>query len=328
MPIEDGPGLEMSELEEEILTSFGLPGTAFRYSSMMQQQGFNDEDAEGRAEELYGCLLQEAETFLLSPAKSSTEQLKEYKKNWTMVQDALPFLGFDFTRYTGFLYQDIYLLGLCSEEELLRSLHFAKDYCLQDGKIIPYEYEMLMEEPCYWALDKAGLPYLHEYLNYLQYIAEPHDWDMDTTHLPPQDLEQVEDDLILRLFFISCIDIVSKKSVSIEVMIPEDDSFQTIKIWCKLEDMNYLLRFARYGSMVSHLQMSTDDFEVINCPYTYDVYQIEERTHEISRCQLTLERLGQEEENDPDPFHYHILEIIPLDEIDHIAYQEINDLPF
>ncbi len=327
-PIEDGPGLEMSELEEEILKSFGLPGNAFYYSNIMQQYGFDDEDAKDRAEVLYECLKQEAETFLLSPAKPATELLKEYKENWSMAQDALPFLGFDFTRYTGFIYHDIYLNGFCTGDELLKYLQFVHDYSLPIERNIPHEFEVLNEESCYKQLEYAGLPHLKEYLEYLCYITVKHDWDMDTGYLSQQNIEQVDDDLILTLFYICCIEIFDEDAVCIEIMIPEGDSFQTIVLWCELDDMNYLLRFARYGSMVSHLQISEEDFEVITCPYTYDVFKIEGRNHEINRCQITLERLGQEKENDPDPFHYYITMIIPLDEVVSRVWDGIDNLLF
>ena len=129
-PIEDGPGLEMSELEEEILRSFGLPATAYRYSNIMQQFGFDDEDAELHAHILYARLTKEAETYLLSPAKSSTEIVRECKKNWSISQDALAFLGFENTRYAGFLYHDIYLKGICTETELIQHLQFVHTYSL------------------------------------------------------------------------------------------------------------------------------------------------------------------------------------------------------
>ena len=326
-PIDDGPGLAMSELEEEILTSFGLPCNAFCYSNIMQQQGFDDKDADHRAELLYERLIHEAETFLLSPAKSATEMLKSYKENWTMAPDALPFLGFDFTRYTGFLYHDIYLREICNEEELLQHLKSAKEFCLTKKVYIPFEFEALFDEPIYKQLEDAGLPYLTEYLDYLLYIANTNEWDLDTSYLPPQNIDQVDDELILTEFYICRIEIFNEDSVSIEVMISEEDNFQTITLWCELEKMNYLLRFASYVSMVTHLQISDDHWNVITCPYEYNMFKNDGRNHEINRCQIRLERFIYKK-NDPDPFHYQITEIIPHTKVVKEVWDEIDDLPF
>jgi len=327
-PISDGPGLSMIELESDILTSFGFPSIAFCYSSLLQRYGFDAENVEEKAEELFELLVQEAEAYLLSPARTTTDLLLEYKANWTTAQDALPFLGFDSTLYTGFIYQDIYLQGICSDKELIQHLQFAQDYSQDNVRHIPFEFEVLSEPQCYKHLQKEGLPYLDDYAEYLAYIADKNMWDFDIALLPSQNTDELAEYLTLTLFYITRLEIFNEESVCIDFMFPSGNSFQTITVWCELQTMNYLLRFAHYASMVAHLQLTTNDFNIITLPYVYDMYKYQGKNYEISKCEIILERLPQKEKHDADPLHYSITSIIPLKELVSEEWDNLDNLSF
>lgn len=327
-PINDGPGLAMTELEDEILKALGLPCVALKYTSIMQQQGFHDEDAEERAVLLYERLTREAEKFLLSPAKSATQSLMEYKAQWTAAQDALPFLAFDYTRYTGFLYQDIYLNGRCTEAELLQYLQWVKEYSATDGPVIPYESKMLSTASAYQHFESLSLPFLSEYLRYLIYLSTSHPWDIDYNEQPSPNKKTMEDILSLSLFYLCRYIIYDEDAVNLDLMIPGKESYKTLSVWCEIKDLNYLLRFARYPSMVAHLQVTDYDLDLMESSYMYDAYEVESRNHAITRCRIVLERIRVKNRKAPDSIQYTLRAIKPLDERIYVIQDEDDDLPF
>ncbi len=108
--IKDGPGLLMIELEESILSQFGLPPQAFYFSEILQQEGHSLMNIGHRAEALYDRLIEEANAYLLSPPPRDINVLMCAKETMADSQEVLPFIGFQTTIYTNFLYYDIYNL--------------------------------------------------------------------------------------------------------------------------------------------------------------------------------------------------------------------------
>ena len=86
-------GKKMVDLEEEILSSFGLPFMAQQYSDIMQVEGFSNENKEQKAEELVEILKYEAQKFLLVPIKKDTKILANAKSQLQDAVEVLPIIG-------------------------------------------------------------------------------------------------------------------------------------------------------------------------------------------------------------------------------------------
>ncbi len=115
-------GSIMMSLEEEILIHFGLPPSAYQYTSQMEKYGFSDEDISKKADELYRWLQNEATTYLLSDPESDYQTLRNGKVKLLHAQEVLPFLGYGVTEYNGFIYHDIYCRCRCSARQLLDAI--------------------------------------------------------------------------------------------------------------------------------------------------------------------------------------------------------------
>ena len=79
-PLTEGVGLQMANLEEEILTGYGLPHLAFQYSEMLQFEGFSKKNIGKRAVDLMKRLTQAATDFLLSPIEKDETVLQQSKE--------------------------------------------------------------------------------------------------------------------------------------------------------------------------------------------------------------------------------------------------------
>ncbi|MBL7764599.1 MAG: hypothetical protein JNJ58_00770 [Chitinophagaceae bacterium] len=325
-PIEDGPGLKMIELEDDILIKFGLPAGALCYSNILQQAAFTIDEIEENAEYVYHRLLKEAEKFLLSPAQTGVEILRTAKDEWTLAQDALSFMGFDTTTYTGFLYHDIYLSGACTEEELLQYLKFGEAYVLKGARVIPFQYPDLMNS--YEELEQDGLPRLEEYATYLKYIFDKHEWDLDVANLPDYKMDIDEHFLCIDLFYLGHFEIIDAEYVYALILVYEDGIFYRLPIYCFLNTFNDILRYARYTSRVMHLRMSEQDLDFVSDPYVYHVYRTEGCNHEICGCLLTLELFHSDENVQRSVDSFRVVSIVAMDEIVYEDIDDWDDLPF
>jgi len=125
-PLTKGAGLEMADLEEEILTAYGLPYLAFQYSEMLQFEGFSKRNIEKRATSLMESLTQAATNFLLSPIEKDETILQQSKAKLQDAIEVLPFIGISTAPYNLFLYYDFYLKNILNEQALLQHLKKAE----------------------------------------------------------------------------------------------------------------------------------------------------------------------------------------------------------
>lgn len=136
----EGIGLEMGNLEEKILTGFGLPFMAFQYSEILQLEGFSNEDIEQRATALIKRLSKEAAIYLLSPIEKDEVILKEAKEKLQDAVEVLPMIGLSTSAYNLFLYFDFYFRNIMTENELVSYLKKSETIDGDATTRIPFTY--------------------------------------------------------------------------------------------------------------------------------------------------------------------------------------------
>ena len=142
-PVKEGAGLMMSDLEEDILTGFGLPFMAFQFSEILQLEGFSNKRIEKRAVQLIYQLSTEASLYLLSPIKNKYEALMEAKIMFTDAVEVLPLIDFSTNVYTVFLYYDYFLRSEINAEEFIKYAKMTTDADEEEATRIPFTYQAI-----------------------------------------------------------------------------------------------------------------------------------------------------------------------------------------
>ena len=263
-PMTEGIGLEMANLEEEILTGFGLPFMAFQYSEILQFEGFSNENIEQRATALIRRLSKEATAYLLSPIEKDEVILKEAKEKLQDAVEVLPMIGLSTTEYSLFLYYDFYLKDILDEAKLLQ--HLKKAEIIDEDAVtrIPFTYESLKNGNQVKRLLKAGIPFIKEYQAFLKYKFCNQKWDNQTTNVNDQENIVKNNDLKLKHFFITFIAAKDEDTAVVEVLVSRKKGFATLRIWCTVSAIQLILLHARYYSL------SIPPMYVINPRYLKD----------------------------------------------------------
>ena len=313
--INDGPGMMMIELEESILTQFGLPTQAFRYSNILQQEGFSIQNIEDRAEVVYNILLHEAEYYFLSPVLLNVDILKTAKLSFAASQDVLPYLGFEITVYTNFLYYDIYLMGLCTEGELLECLEKAKVYNVSPKRYIPYTFIDFNTSKNTNALRKYNLPFFEQYGDYLFYLFCSGQRDTQEKEIILGANNEFNDGLIdLETFYITEITVRNIGSCQIELIFEQNGELRMIHILCNQKMLVHILTYATYYSVASSLVMNINLLQDESYPFNYDPLFIQGMYIEISKCHIELDQLLNLEDDDIDDNLNFIINSITLND--------------
>jgi len=122
-PSEDGQLFEeILSIQEGILNHFGLP-TTFDNEKLLWFNGSLPTDLE--VEERIKKIQKIAEEYLLSPAKSEIQILKEAQENKESAFSTLPELGFTTHTYTIFVYNNILLKSRDKIENIFKELKLA-----------------------------------------------------------------------------------------------------------------------------------------------------------------------------------------------------------
>jgi hypothetical protein len=326
-PLDIGIGKQMSDLEEEILTSFGLPFMAQQYSDLMQAEGFSNIDIEKRATTLFNTLKTEAEAYLLSPIEKDNVLLSEARSQLKDATEILPLIDITPTAYNCFLYYDIFLRGINNETEILAAL---KRNELLDNEIstrIPGSYSEVSENETsktVW----LELPFWEDYKKYLHYKESTHSWDK---HEGNQDLEEyVSLPQILELdhFIIKHIYLKDENTCCITILLEFNTTIIELTIWCTANMMRAIMLHAKYYSIaIPPLYVTSPKFlneGVVNIQISEAIG----KNIEIEKIKLELERLDEEDEIQ-NPFAYVITNFIPRDNLPTIQFEEPEDwFPF
>ncbi len=242
----EGIGLEMSNLEEEILTGFGLPFMAFQYSEILQFEGFSNERIEQRARTLIKRLSKEAAAYLLSPIEKDEVILKEAKEKLRDAVEVLPMIGLSTSAYNLFLYYDFYFRNIITENELILHLKEAEKIDGDETTRIPFTYETLTNGSHVKRLINAGFPFIKEYQRFLKYNFTKHSWNEIIVAHGSGCLPAVFE---LHHFFITYIAAKDADTVVVELLIKQKGHFTKIKVWCTVEMIQLILLHAKYYSL-------------------------------------------------------------------------------
>lgn len=328
-PMTEGIGLEMANLEEEILTGFGLPFMAFQYSEILQFEGFSNENIEQRATALIWRLSKEATAYLLSPIEKDEVILKEAKEKLQDAVEVLPMIGLSTTEYSLFLYYDFYLKGILDEAQLLQ--HLKKAEIINEDAVtrIPFTYESLKNGNQVKRLLKAGIPFIKEYKAFLKYKFCNQKWDNQTANANDQENMVKNNDLKLKHFFITYIAAKDEDTAVVEVLVSYKNGFATLRIWCTVGMIQLMLLHAKYYSL------SIPPMYVINPRYLKDgevhlrLKEACNKNIEIENIIVGLERVDNNENENYNLPYYAVAYIKPTVTTPVIPLNGLDDgLPF
>jgi hypothetical protein len=326
--LEEGIGKQMSDLEQEILTSFGLPFMAQQFSDLMQAEGFSNIDIEKRATTLFNTLKTEAEAYLLSPIEKDTVLLLKARSHFRDATEILPLIDIAPTAYNCFLYYDIFLRGIYDENEILEALKRTEILEYDNSTRIPCSYKEILENEIYnpvW----LDLPLWEDYKMYLNYKESIHSWDI---HDGNQDLDQyVSLPTILELdhFIIKHIYLKDENNCCITILLEFNITIIELTIWCTANMMRAIMLHAKYYSIaIPPLYVTSPKFlneGIVNIPISEAIG----KNIEIEKIKLELERLDEEDDEIQNPFAYVIINFIPRENLPTIKFEEPDDwFPF
>ncbi len=270
-------GSIMMSLEEEILIHFGLPPSAFQYTSVMEKFGLSDENIDERVDELYRWLKNEATTYLLSIPESDYQTLRNGKTKLLHVQEVLPFLGYGVTEYNSFIYHDIYCRNQCDEKQLLDAIRTEEISKVGSASIMHF-------------------PFANEYRNF---INKRYSKVLDSLDLIQSESAYFETeypiDAILKTdsFFILSFVARNPNMCIVDIAIEYGPGFLALNIWCTLKQLYYILHHARYASNVASVLLSLKYNDYFKTNYVFNETRALNRVVEIPAIDIEFERLDR-----------------------------------
>lgn len=302
----DGVGLKMADLEEEILTNFGLPFMAFQYSEILQFEGFSNEDIEQRATALIKRLSKEAAVYLLSPIEKDEVILKQAKEKLQDAVEVLPMMGLSTSAYNIFLYYDFYFRNIITGNELISYLKKAETIHGDQTTRIPFTYETLTNGSHVKRLINAGFPFIKEYQRFLKYNSTKHVWNETILADETEGLHKLKSAFELRHFFIAYIAAKNEDTAVVDLLVKQKNSFIKIRVWCTAKMIQLVLLHAKYYSL------SIPPMYVINPRYLKEgevhlwVKDAIGKNIEIENIVIGLERIEDEDDEIKNPGEYRI----------------------
>ena len=325
-PITEGVGLQMRDLEEEILTGYGLPHLAFQYSEMLQFEGFSKKNLKKRAAELMERLVQAATDFLLAPIEKDDTVLQQSKEKLQDGVEVLPMIGISTAHYNLFLYHDFYFRNLLNEQALLQHLKKAEVLDKQVETRIPFTYQTLQNGNHTKRLMQAGIPYLKEYQQYLKYLSTNHKWDIGFKKNENKSKALPNDTVELSQFFVTYLGAKNEDMAVMEILAPINNNFARLRIWCTAEMIIEILRHARYYSL------AVPALYVLNPRYLHNgemhvrLKEANNKNIEIENVLIGLERDKDEQGDIP---YYSIRYLKPITAISEgLEPGQVDEFPF
>lgn len=327
---DEGIGREMLDLEEEILTSFGLPFMAFQYSDIMQQEGFSKKNIEQRSEELIERLTKEAKIFLLAPIEKDTTILTTARRRLQDAVEVLPFIGITSTAYNCFLYYDIFFRGIYNEQEVLKVFKISEELDIQEKTRIPHTYDTLVLNNNFERLTKIGLPFLKEYKKFLKYQDLKQKWNESVDNYNLGEYFGLPDVFELKHFFVTNIYLKNEKTCCISILIEKGKLLVELSIWCAADMMRVIMLHAKYYSLaIPPLYISSPKFLIEERKINIKLKQAIGKNVEIEKIKIEIEKMDDEDDEIKDPFAYIITALEVNENIPKIyREEESDDLPF
>jgi hypothetical protein len=303
--LDENPGKLMAELEEEILTAFGLPFAAFKYSDILQQEGFSNTNKEERAEHLMQILKFEAEEFLLVPIEKDADLLNEAKHELKDAVEVLPLIGITTTNYNCFLYYDIFFRGICNAHQILKALKKSEALSWQDLQIID-SIELLNQENNYKSL-QLSIPFLKNYKAFINYKRSKHNWNEHNDNYNLDQYVGLPDKFELNHFVIKEIYVENESICCLKILRLLKNTIIEMKLFCQANEMFEILRYAKYYSIAMPIlyviKLALTNSQAI----TIIAKDAIDNNIEIENINLEISKLYKR--NEKNAFDYYVAEI-------------------
>lgn len=295
--ISDGSiGSIVFSLEEEILIHFGLPSSAYQYSSLLESFGFNDGDINAKVNDLYRDLKNEAITYLLSSPQSDIQILKNGRAAMMHSQEVLPFLGFGVTQYSSFIYHDIFCRDLCSAEQLLEAIK------IEDNNRFNHDSELIY-------------PFATEYNTYKAYKHNCNFRKFSSILAESKSFESIYHEgscLIIDSFIIVSFVVRNPQTCIVDIVITHDNNFLNLQIWCTIKQLLYILYHVKYRSDVASPMLALRYNNYNKGAYTFNSDRNMSMIVEVPRIDIELERLDRKTDIVKMPYSFIISYLDPI----------------
>ncbi|MFA6057847.1 MAG: hypothetical protein WC756_06600 [Taibaiella sp.] len=282
------------DLEEEILIQFGLPLSAYKFTSQMEYYGQSDGNTADIVNELYRWLKNEAITYLSSPVKSNIGILIEGKEKMLHANEVIPFTGYATTSYNSFVYYDVFCRNLCSAKELMLAISTAEGVSEFDPK-----FELL--------------PFAEYFFEYRAKASQKNKLASIPVHTHCQKFESaypVAACLIINSFFITGIAAYDKQTCIVECAVEFNKRMLQIKIWCTIKHLRYILQHSKYLSDVASVLLALRHHNFSKKPYLFEIGYNAASTIEIVDIDFELERLDRKTDEVQQPYSF-IISYLP-----------------
>lgn len=284
-------------LEEEILIHFGLPPSAYQYTSLMESYMCSDGDINQKVSRLYCHLKNEAIRYLLSSPHSDFQILKNGRATMMHSQEVLPLLGsgFGVTQYGSFVYHDIYCRDLCSEEQLFDAIK------MEDANRFNYDSELIY-------------PFAKEYKTYKAYKhCSFHKFSSILTEsIQFESLYHEGFCLIVDSFFILSFVVRNPQTCIVDIIITHDNNFLNLQIWCTVKQLFYILYHAKYRSDAASPMLALQYNNYNKGPYTFNPDRNLRMNIEVPKIDIELERLDRKTDIVKMPYCFIISYLDPI----------------
>jgi hypothetical protein len=288
-------GSIMMSLEEEILIHFGLPPSAFQYTSQMEKYGSTDGDIDKRADELYRWLKNEAITYLLSTPESDYQILRNGKAKLLHAQEVLPFLGYGVTEYNSFIYHDIYCRNRCDERQLLDAIRTEEISKVGSASTLNFpfatEYRSFVNNKYSKVLDNLDL--IESESTYFE------------TEYPIDAILKTDS------FFVLNFVARNPNMCVVDIAIEYGPGFLALNIWCTLKQLSYILCHARYASHVASILLSLRHNDYFKAGYVFNEMRTRDKVIEVPMIDIEFERLDRRSDEVKLPYSFIITYLNP-----------------
>lgn len=270
-------------LEEEILTYFGLPPSAFQYTSELERITKLDASIDVVVDIMYSILENHCINGIFAPFKSNKQILKDGRSMWLDAQEVLPFIGYNVNDFNRFLFHDIYCKNHCDERKLLRYLRL----------------EQKLE-----VTQRHTHPYFRKYLRYLYYIQNKR--LIEIISESPDFEQEYHETAVLSLskFHVIAIDVQNPTVSTMDIAIFYHARWLALRIWCTLPQVQYILRYAKYAIEVSKALLALRYNDYDQTGYSFNINRLPEGFIEVQDINIELERLDRRNDDIKVPYDF------------------------